>query len=74
MALAAIAAPLLFIRGNMMAARYVDDVLQKSLYYRIDIDGRPQALFQQDNATPRITRRTTDFLQLKISQKFITTL
>lgn len=53
--------PLLFIRGSMTAARYVEDVLQTTLLPYLD--GRPHVLFQQDNARPHIARRTMDFLQ-----------
>lgn len=56
--------PLLFIRGSMTAARYVNEVLQATLLpYLDDRPLRPQVLFQQDNARPHIARQTMDFLQ-----------
>lgn len=54
---------LLFIRGNMTAERYVNDVLQPIVvpYVRSIEDG----IFQQDNARPHIARVSRQFLELE---------
>lgn len=54
---------LLFIRGNMTAERYVNDVLQPNVvpYVRSIEDG----IFQQDNARPHIARVSRQFLELE---------
>ena len=53
--------PLIFIRGNMTAARYIDDVLEPGLLPYIE--ELQNALFQQDNALLHIAHRTMQFLE-----------
>ncbi|KAJ3655299.1 hypothetical protein Zmor_014434 [Zophobas morio] len=52
---------LIFIRGNMTAARYIDDLLWPGLLP--NIESLQNDLFQQDNARLRIAHRTMHFLE-----------
>ncbi|CAH1967750.1 unnamed protein product [Acanthoscelides obtectus] len=49
--------PLIFIRGNMNAQRYIHEVLEPYL------DTLADRTFQQDNARPHVARVTIDFFQ-----------
>lgn len=52
--------PLLFIGDNLIAARYIEDVLQLTLlFYR---DGHPHTQFQRDNARPILLLELKTFL------------
>ncbi|CAH1956399.1 unnamed protein product [Acanthoscelides obtectus] len=53
--------PLLFIRGNMNAQRYIHEVLEPHLSPYLDTLADPT--FQQDNARPHVARVTIDFFQ-----------
>ncbi|CAH1988838.1 unnamed protein product [Acanthoscelides obtectus] len=53
--------PLIFIRGNMNAQRYIHEVLEPHLLPYLDILADPT--FQQDNARPHVARVTIDFFQ-----------
>ncbi|CAH2002088.1 unnamed protein product [Acanthoscelides obtectus] len=53
--------PLIFIRGNMNAQRYIHEVLEPHLLpYRGTL---ADPTFQQDNARPHVARVTIDFFQ-----------
>ncbi|CAH1990549.1 unnamed protein product [Acanthoscelides obtectus] len=53
--------PLIFIRGNMNAQRYIYEVLEPHLLPYLDTLADPT--FQQDNARPHVARVTIDFFQ-----------
>ncbi|CAH1982106.1 unnamed protein product [Acanthoscelides obtectus] len=53
--------PLIFIRGNMNAQRYIHEVLEPHLLPYLDTLADPT--FQQDNARPHVARVTIDFFQ-----------
>ncbi|CAH1979479.1 unnamed protein product [Acanthoscelides obtectus] len=53
--------PLIFIRGNMNAQRYIHEVLEPHLLAYLDTLADPT--FQQDNARPHVARVTIDFFQ-----------
>ncbi|CAH1988070.1 unnamed protein product [Acanthoscelides obtectus] len=53
--------PLIFIRGNMNAQRYILEVLEPHLLPYLDTLTDPT--FQQDNARPHVARVTIDFFQ-----------
>ncbi|CAH1975755.1 unnamed protein product [Acanthoscelides obtectus] len=53
--------PLIFIRGNMNAQRYIHEVLEPHLFPYVDTLADPT--FQQDNARPHVARVTIDFFQ-----------
>ncbi|CAH1989194.1 unnamed protein product [Acanthoscelides obtectus] len=53
--------PLIFIRGNMKAQRYIHEVLEPHLLPYLDTLADPT--FQQDNARPHVARVTIDFFQ-----------
>ncbi|CAH1997565.1 unnamed protein product [Acanthoscelides obtectus] len=53
--------PLIFIRGNMNAQRYIHKVLEPHLLPYLDTLADPT--FQQDNARPHVSRVTIDFFQ-----------
>ena len=53
--------PLIFIRGNMTAARYIDDFLQPDLL--LYIEDLQNVLFQHDNVRTHIAHRTMKFLE-----------
>ncbi|CAH1988356.1 unnamed protein product [Acanthoscelides obtectus] len=53
--------PLIFIRGNMNAQRYIHGVLELHLLPYLDTLADPT--FQQDNARPHVARVTIDFFQ-----------
>ncbi|CAH1968275.1 unnamed protein product [Acanthoscelides obtectus] len=53
--------PLIFIRGNMNAQRYIHEVLEPHLLpYLVTLT---DPTFQQDNARPHVARVTIDFFQ-----------
>ncbi|CAH1975825.1 unnamed protein product [Acanthoscelides obtectus] len=52
---------LIFIRGNMNAQRYIDEILEPHLLPYLDTLADPT--FQQDNARPHVARVTIDFFQ-----------
>lgn len=51
--------PLVFIRGNMTAQRYIQDVVETHVLPYLRTLGNP--LFQQDNARPHVARVTLDY-------------
>ena len=51
--------PLVLVKDNMTAVRYINDILRPSVLPYIH--GLPEALFQQDNARPRTARTTMNF-------------
>ncbi|CAH1999243.1 unnamed protein product [Acanthoscelides obtectus] len=53
--------PLIFIRGNMNAQRYIHEVLEPHLLPYLDTLADPT--FQQHNARPHVARVTIDFFQ-----------
>ncbi|CAH1999182.1 unnamed protein product [Acanthoscelides obtectus] len=53
--------PLIFIRDNMNAQRYIHEVLEPHLLPYLDTLAHPT--FQQDNARPHVARVTIDFFQ-----------
>ncbi|CAH1969158.1 unnamed protein product [Acanthoscelides obtectus] len=53
--------PLIFIRGNMNAQRYIHEVLEPHLLPYLDSLAYPT--FQLDNARPHVARVTIDFFQ-----------
>ncbi|CAH2018799.1 unnamed protein product, partial [Acanthoscelides obtectus] len=53
--------PLIFIRGNMNAQRYIHEVLEPHLLPYLDTLADPT--FQQDNARPHVARVTIDLFQ-----------
>ncbi|CAH1991692.1 unnamed protein product [Acanthoscelides obtectus] len=53
--------PLIFIRRNMNAQRYIHEVLEPHLLPYLDTLADPT--FQQDNARPHVARVTIDFFQ-----------
>lgn len=53
--------PLVFVRGNLNAQRYVDEVMTPYLLPYIQTLENP--IFQQDNARPHIARTSMDFFQ-----------
>ncbi|CAH1961371.1 unnamed protein product [Acanthoscelides obtectus] len=53
--------PLIFIRGNMNAQRYIHEVLEPHILPYLDTQADPT--FQQDNARPHVARVTIDFFQ-----------
>ncbi|CAH1996830.1 unnamed protein product [Acanthoscelides obtectus] len=53
--------PLIFIRGNMNAQRYIHEVLEPHLLPYLDTLADPTS--QQDNARPHVARVTIDFFQ-----------
>ncbi|CAH1994372.1 unnamed protein product [Acanthoscelides obtectus] len=55
--------PLIFIRGNMNAQRYIHEVLEPHLLPYLDTLADPT--FQQDNARPHVARVTIDVFQHK---------
>lgn len=50
-----------FFRDTMTATCYVEDVLEPTLL--LYLDGQPRVHFPQDNARPRIVRRTLKLLR-----------
>ncbi|CAH1989820.1 unnamed protein product [Acanthoscelides obtectus] len=53
--------PLIYIRGNMNAQRYIHEVLEPHLLHYLDTLADPT--FQHDNARPHVARVTIDFFQ-----------